>query len=97
MTSKEFEQILLGGSGSQMVDDTNARTSLKVITIEVLTDTVFNQVTGIDAADNAIDYKTDTTNWNWVNIPAGTTLYAGIGNYIDKVQLASGKVKFNKG
>jgi len=96
MKSEEFEQILLGGSGSQIVEDTNARTSLKVKTIEVLTDTVFTQVTGLDSAGNAIDYEGDTTNWNWVNVPAGTTLYAGIGNYIDKVQLTSGKVKFNK-
>lgn len=97
MKSEEFEQILLGGSGSQIVNDANARTGLKVKTIEVLTATVFTQVTGIDSAGNAIDYKGDTTNWNWVNAPAGMTLYAGIGNYIDKVQLASGSVKFNKG
>jgi hypothetical protein len=97
MTLQEFEQILLGGSGSQIVDDTGARTQLKIKSIDVLTDTVFAVATGLDGAGNAIDYKNDTTNWNWVNVPAGTTLFAGIGNFIDKVQLTSGKVKFNKG
>lgn len=97
MTTTEFEQILLGGSGTRIITSaTGSVLNLKGLTIQVLTDTVFLSISGKNKEGEVIDYFGDAQNWDWVTVPAGAILFAGVGNYIEKLQLSSGTIALNK-
>jgi hypothetical protein len=88
-----LEQVLLGGSGTKIISDTNLRENLKVISFIPESDTVFETLTHVDpdgVATNAIATR------SLGSVTAGRLYVSGINSYFSTIKLTSGSIAYNE-
>jgi hypothetical protein len=88
-----LEQVLLGGSGTRIISDTNTHEGLKALSIVPEEDSVFITLTHVDpdgTETNAI------TTRNLGSMTAGRLYTAGINSYFSVIKLDDGSIGYNE-